>query len=359
MDRARDPIDTAKGAQGIRLVGGGATLRTRFTELVGCTVPLQQAGMGKLASPRLAAAVAEAGGLGMVSGIAGAPPEYVAKALDGIRRETSGAYGANFIVAFVRDDATGKLDPDFAKVLETAAARSRVVEFFYADPDPALVETAHAGGALVSWQVGSRDEAVAAEQVGCDLIVAQGTEAGGHVRGSTGLLALLGEVIPSAKVSVVAAGGIGTGRAMAAALAAGASAVRVGTRFVAAEEAGTHPAYVGKLIAAEAKDTILTEAFSANWPNAPHRVLRSCVEAVERFPGEFVGETTYPWAPDVRVPVRPRESFVADTSTTGEFSAMPLWAGESVDGVKGVQTAGEIVRELADEAEKLLREWGT
>src|SRR5207245_1761511 len=174
------------------------------------------------------------------------------------------------------------------------------VEFFYEDPE--LVEIAHAGGALVSWQTGSGPEAVAAERAGCDLIVAQGTEAGGHVRREIGLLALLGEVLPSIKVPVVAAGGIGTGRAMAAALAAGASAVRVGTRFVAAEEAGTHPAYVEKLIAAEAKDTILTEAFSENWPNAPHRVLRSCVEAVERFQGEFVGETAQPWAPDVRVP---------------------------------------------------------
>ena len=331
-------------------------LRTRFTELVGCTVPIQQAGIGKLASPALAAAVADAGGLGMVSGIGAAPPEYVAKILDGLRRSTSGAFGANFLIDGVRE--TGKLDADFLKVLEVAASRAPVVEFFYEQPDAELVEMAHAGGALVSWQLGSAAEAAAAERAGCDLIVAQGTEAGGHVRGKIGLLALLGEVLPSAKVPVVAAGGIGTGRAMAAALAAGASAVRVGTRFVAAEEAGAHPAYVDKLIAAEAKDTILTEAFSANWPNAPHRVLRSCVEAVERFRGEFVGETAKPWAPDVRVPMRPRDSFVADKTTTGTFDAMPLWAGESVDGVKRVQKAGEIVRELAEEAERLLRNWG-
>jgi len=318
-------------------------LHTRFTELLGCTVPLQQAGMGKLASPALAAAVADAGGLGMVSGIGAAPPEYVARILDGLRRSTSGAFGANFIVDGVRE--TGKLDADFLKVLEVAASRAPVVEFFYENPDPELVDIAHAGGALVSWQVGSAAEAAAAERAGCDLIVAQGTEAGGHVRGKIGLLALLSTVLPSVKVPVVAAGGIGTGRAMAAALAAGASAVRVGTRFVAAEEAGTHPAYVDKLIA-------------ANWPNAPHRVLRSCVEAVERFRGEFVGETAQPWAPDVRVPVHARDSFVADKTTTGEFDAMPLWAGESVDGVKGVQKAGAIVRELAEEAETLLRAWG-
>src|SRR5256712_11030412 len=180
-------------------------LQTKFTELLGWTVPLQQAGMGKIASPALAAAVAEAGGLGMVSGIASAPPEYVAKILDGLRRSTSGAFGANFIVAGARE--SGTLDADFLKVLQVAASRAPVVEFFYEDPDPELAEIAHAGGALVSWQVGSGPEAVAAERTGCDLIVAQGTEAGGHVPGQIGLPALLGEVLPSVKVPVVAAGG--------------------------------------------------------------------------------------------------------------------------------------------------------
>src|SRR2546425_1591306 len=160
-------------------------LQTKFTELLGCTVPLQPAGRGKTASPALAAAVAEAGGLGMVSGIASAPPEYVAKILDGLRRSTSGAFGANFIVAGVRE--SGTLDADFLKVLEVAASRAPVVEFFYEDPDPELVEIAHAGGALVSWQVGSSPEAVAAERAGCDLIVAQGTEAWRPVPGKSGL----------------------------------------------------------------------------------------------------------------------------------------------------------------------------
>src|SRR6059058_1463549 len=322
LERDTDMNRTTHGGTG-RVV----MLQTKFTELLGCTVPLQQAGMGKIASPALAAAVADAGGLGMVSGIGAAPPEYVAKILDGLRRSAAGAFGANFIVDGVRE--TGKLDADFLKVLEVAASRAPVVEFFYEQPDAELVEIAHAGGALVSWQLGSAAEAAAAERAGCDLIVAQGTEAGGHVRGKIGLLALLSEVLPSVKVPVVAA------------------------------EAGTHPAYVERLIAASAKDTILTEAFSANWPNAPHRVLRSCVEAVERFRGEFVGETAKPWAPDVRVPMHPRDSFVADKTTTGTFDAMPLWAGESVDGVKRIQKAGEIVRELAEEAEQLLRHWST
>ena len=332
-------------------------LRTRFTELLGCTIPLQQAAIGSLARPRLAAAVADAGGLGMVA-LSGVPAPIAVRILDETRRLTSGVFGASFIVPFMMDETTKKLDSECAGAIEVAGSDARVVEFFYDFPDPSLVETAHAGGALACWQVGSRDEAVAAERVGCDFIVAQGTEAGGHVRGKIGLLALLGEVLESVRIPVVAAGGIGTDRAMAAALAAGASAVRVGTRFVAAEKAEAHPVYVESLIAAEAKDSMLTETFSANWPNAPHRVLRSSVEAAQRFPGEVVGERTYPWAPEVRVPVRRFQSFSPDKATTGEIRAMPLWAGESVDGVKGPQAAGEIVRELAEGAEKLLRLWG-
>ncbi len=141
---------------------------------------------------------------------------------------------------------------------------------------------------------------------------------------------------------------------MGAILAAGASAVRVGTRFVAATESEAHPRYIEKLIAAEAKDTVLTEAFSTNWPNAPHRVLRACVEAMGRFPSEVVGERVYPWAPVDRVPAHRGDSFVPMRSTTGEIDVMPLWAGESVGVVKGIQAAAEIVRELAEEAEALL-----
>src|SRR3989454_1292020 len=211
-------------------------LQTKFTELLGCTVPLQQAGMGKIASPALAAAVADAGGLGMVSGIGAAPPEYVAKILDGLRRSTSGAFGANFIVDGVRE--SGKLDADFLKVLEVAASRAPVVEFFYENPDVELVEIAHAGGALVSWQTGSGPEAEAAERAGCDLIVAQGTEAGGPVRGKIGPLALLGEGLPSGKGPGVAAGGGGTGRGLAAPPPAGGDAGAGGRPRPSAGRAG-------------------------------------------------------------------------------------------------------------------------
>jgi NAD(P)H-dependent flavin oxidoreductase YrpB (nitropropane dioxygenase family) len=204
--------------------------------------------------------------------------------------------------------------------------------------------------------VGSREEAVAAAAAGCDFIVAQGIEAGGHVRGRIGLLALLAEVLEAVDVPVLAAGGIGTGRAMAAALAAGADGVRVGTRFVAAEEAGAHPAYVQALIAAEAQDTAYTDVFSVGWPDAPHRVLRACIEAAHAFPGEVVGEKHDPDTGE-RYPIRRFQPQTIEMSVSGAIDAMSQWAGESVGGVKRVQPAAEIVHELAGDAEQLLRRW--
>src|SRR5204863_7993608 len=171
--------------------------------------------MGDVSSPRLAAAVADAGALGMV-GLTNAPLSYVEKSLDEMRKMTAGVFGANFLVPGLIDEATGKVDPELAGVIEAAASRARVVDFFYGDPDPALVDAVHAGGALVSWQVGSRDEAKAAERVGCDLVVAQGTEAGGHVRGKIRPLASLGQVLDPARLQIAKAGGSRTAKAMAA-----------------------------------------------------------------------------------------------------------------------------------------------
>ena len=321
---------------------GAAMLETRFTTLLGCRVPLQQAGMGGVAGPSLAAAVAEAGGLGMVGG-AGVPPPVLAEMLDAVAARTRGVFGVNFLMPFLDREAVA-----------VAAARARVVEFFYGDPDPTLVDAVHAGGALACWQVGSVDEAVAACGAGCDVVVAQGTEAGGHVRGTTGLLPLLGAVLDAVDVPVAAAGGIGTPRAMAAALAAGADAVRVGTRFVAAREADAHPEYVAALIAARAEDTVLTRHFSVMWPDAPHRVLRSAVAAAEAWPDDVVGETEVFGG---RQPL-PRSAVPCPTrATTGAIAAMALYAGESVGAVRNVTSAADIVRELAEGAERLLRRW--
>jgi nitronate monooxygenase len=318
-------------------------LSTAFTDLVGCQVPIQQAGMGGVATPELAAAVADAGGLGMVNMVL-QPAGDVMVALDSLADQTTGMVGINFLMPF--------LDPE---AVDVAASRVRVVEFFYADPDAALIRRVHDGGALAAWQVGSPDEARAAVDAGCDFVIAQGTEAGGHVRGQLSLLPLLDLVLEVVDVPVVAAGGIATARGVAAVLAAGASGARLGTRFVATFEANAHPLYVDALLQASAGDTVLTTAFSGMWPDAPHRVLRSCVEAAQGVTDEVVAEMSLGAA---RIPV-PRLSVPSPTrDASGTVAAMALYAGESVGAVTEVAAAGDVVRELAEGAERLLHARG-
>jgi NAD(P)H-dependent flavin oxidoreductase YrpB (nitropropane dioxygenase family) len=173
------------------------------------------------------------------------------------------------------------------------------------------------------------------------VLVVQGVEAGGHVRGTVGLLPLLDEVRGSVDVPLIAAGGIGTGRAMAAALTAGADAVRIGTRFVAALESIAHPVYVDALIRARAEDTVLTTAFGNGWPDAPHRVLKSCITA-----GTSRG-SAQDWSPNWPA-----------QDCDGVPEAQALYAGQSVGAVRAQQPASEIVTELVEAAEAVLAETG-
>ena len=111
-----------------------------------------------------------------------------------------------------------------------------------------------------------------------------------------------------------------------------------------------HPEYVAALIGAEAQDTALTNVFSATWPDAPHRVLRSSIVAAEAFQGDTIGETSR--LDGTRIPIIRFQSGVPDKTTTGAIGAMALWAGESVGAVKRVQPAVEIVQELVEQAER-------
>ena len=255
---------------------------TRFTNLVGCTLPVQLAAMGGVGTTELAAAVAEAGGLGMVP--AGTQP-------------AGGACGVNFLMPF-----------------------------FYADPRADVVAAAHDAGAVAGWQVGSPAEAVAAEKAGCDYVVAQGIEAGGHVRGSQTLDEVLAQVLSSVRIPVVAAGGIATAERAAEVIRSGADAVRVGTRFVASPESGAHPDYVRMLLAATADDTVLTEWFSDGWENAPHRVLSSSVAAAQKTG----------W----RATVPPYRGVDRNPSD------MAMYAGMGVGDVNVSQPAAEVVADL-------------
>jgi NAD(P)H-dependent flavin oxidoreductase YrpB (nitropropane dioxygenase family) len=227
--------------------------------------------------------------------------------------------GVGFLVPFLDDAA-----------LASAASVASVIELFYGDPVAAPVRRAQDSGALVAWQVGSLDEALAAADVGCDLVVVQGREAGGHVRGTVELLPLLRAVRTRLDLPLVASGGIGSGAAVAAALGAGADAVRIGTRLVATLESDAHPAYVDALIAASARDTVITEAFAQGWPDAPHRVLRSCVASDVD--------------PALRSPSPPTRT------STGDVASAALYAGESVTDVTTIKSAATVIDELVRDA---------
>jgi nitronate monooxygenase len=313
-------------------------LETAFTRLVGCQVPIQLAGMGSIISPELAAAVSEAGALGQVT-FAGIELDDARQRLEKLGSLTSRPFGVNLLIPY--------LDRG---ILEVAVRKARVIDFFWGDPDPALVSFVHDAGALASWQVGSVAEAVAAEKAGCDFIIAQGIEAGGHIRGTLGLLPLLTQVLDKVSIPVLGAGGIGSGRSIAAVLAAGASGVRMGTRFIAATESNAHPDYVRALISAQAEDSVRTTRFEVECPLCPstHGVLRSALEAADAFQGEVVAE--FSGQPIGRFQgIPPRKGF------TGNIGAMACYAGQSVGEVRGVQPAAEIVAELVGAAEKLLK----
>jgi nitronate monooxygenase len=317
-------------------------LETAFTRLAGCAVPIQLAGMGSILSPELAAAVSNAGALGQVT-LTG-DVDDATRRLDRLSSLTSKPFGVNLLIPY--------LDRD---VLALAALRARVIDFFWGDPDAVLVRLVHDAGGLASWQIGSTGEALAAEAAGCDFIIAQGFEAGGHIRGTLGLLPLLSSVLDAVSVPVLAAGGIGNGRSIAGVLAAGAAGVRMGTRFIAAAESNAHPDYVKALIAARAEDSVRTNRFHVQCALCPstHGVLRQAIEAADAFQGECVAEIEFEGKREQIVRFRGIPPF---KGFNGHIEAMACYAGQSVGDVKRVQPAAEIVAELVESADRYVHQ---
>jgi NAD(P)H-dependent flavin oxidoreductase YrpB (nitropropane dioxygenase family) len=307
-------------------------MTTAFTRLVGCHSPIQLAPVGGgVGTPELALAVCETGGLGMIHSLDATP---LSDRLAWLRDRTAAPYGVGFF---------GFHLSHLASDLELAAATSRVVDVFWSDPDPDAVMRIHAGGALALWQVGSVDDGLAAADAGCDAVVAQGVEAGGHVRGTTPLRALLDELVPRVAIPVVAAGGITTGAHVRRALDSGASAVRVGTRFLATTESAAHPDYLAALVAAKGEqDTELTTAFHVGWEGAPHRVLRDAIIAAgsEPSPTAWLGHGTS------RAPVERWSALPPTTSCSGTVTGMAMYAGTGVGEVTEILSAAEVMQLL-------------
>jgi nitronate monooxygenase len=312
-------------------------MTTAVCELLGIEQPIVLAPMVDI--PGLAAAVSNAGALGMVT-------LTWSDDIEAIVRETAALtarpFGGNFVLT---SDHHHHLD-------QALDAGLRIVSFFLGDPG-GYVEAVHDAGGIVMHTVGSAEEARRAVDHGVDVVVAQGWEAGGHVGSTIATLPLVPAVVDAvAPVPVIAAGGIGDARGVAAVLALGAQAAWLGTRFLLAEEMPIHEYYRRRLIAAaETEPQWYPNLYDVGWPDSPHRALRNSTatawEAAGRPPDD-----QRPGIGDVIAHLASGEAIVRYegappmAGTTGDIEALSMWAGQSVALARRSQSAAEIVTEL-------------
>jgi nitronate monooxygenase len=312
-------------------------VRTPVCDMLGIDQPIVQAPMAAI--PELAAAVSNAGALGMVTLTWSADAVAVVQETAAL---TSEPFGGNLVLT---EDHHRRLD-------QALEAGLRIVSFMWGDPG-GYVEQVHDAGGLVMLTVGTAEEARRGVASGVDVIVAQGREAGGHVWGTIGTLPLVPAVVDAvAPVPVIAAGGIGDGRGVAAVLALGAQAAWLGTRFLMAEEMPIHEEYRRRLMAAAETDAQLyPNLYEVGWPDSPHRALRNSTatawEAAGRPP-----LAQRPGAGDVIAHFASGEAIVRYepappmTGTTGDIEALSMWAGQGVALARQPQPAADIVTEL-------------
>jgi NAD(P)H-dependent flavin oxidoreductase YrpB (nitropropane dioxygenase family) len=327
---------------------------TRITRQFGLAAPVINAGMAFVAGPELAAAVCNAGGLGMLGG-ALVPPEGLKVLIEATRKLTDRRFGVDMIGDFSSD----------AHVDVLIEGRVALAVFFWTAPTPTQIARMKSARIAFWMQVGSVEEARAASKLGAEALVVQGSEGGGHNRAE----ATLANLLPAVRAALpdmplVAAGGITDGASMVAAFARGAEAVWCGTRFLASREADAHDGYKARVVAAKSGETALTRVFGPEWPDQPLRALVN--EAVRRSAGrekaalaEAAGDiigTTQLGGQAVPVPrysaLLPTRAFEADL----EWSC--LTAGESAANIQSVEPAGAILKAMMREGELLLSSLG-
>lgn len=347
---------------------------TRFTELVGIEHPVVQAPMAGCGGAELAVAVSEAGGLGSLP-CALLTPDGVRDELGVFRQRSDCPVNVNFfchaspapdeariqawndrLAGYFRelklDPPTGEAGPPrlafdeaMAEVLEDL--RPPVVSFHFGLPAPALLERVRATGAVVMSSATTVDEARWLEDHGCDVVIAQGVEAGGHramfltgdVTSQIGTMALVPQVADAVAVPVVAAGGIGDGRGVAAALALGAEAAQLGTAFLLCPEATTGPLHREAISAGRDRGTALTNVFTGR----PARAIVN--RAVAELGPMSDTAPDFPLAATAMGPLR------ASAEGAGSSDFTPLWSGQAA-GLARAVPAGALVRQLAEDAER-------
>ena len=321
-------------------------LHTPVCTLLGCDLPILLAGMGGVARSELVAAVAQAGGYGIL-GMVRETPQLIAQEIAAVRARTDRAFAVNLIPA-ATDPAL--LDAELGICLDLGVPAM----CFFWDVVPAAVARAKAAGCLVLHQVGSLKAALAAEAAGVDVLIVQGVEAGGHVHGTVSALVLVEQVVRAVTLPVIASGGFATGASLIAALALGAQAIHCGTAFLATVESFAHDDHKARVLAAMAEDTVHTDIYALNWPpNTPVRVIRNSV--IEGLGPNLMGH---------RPDLLPREVIAAEDgrpllrystdsplrTTTGNLEAMAIYAGQSVSLIDSLPTAAGRVEAIMDEA---------
>jgi NAD(P)H-dependent flavin oxidoreductase YrpB (nitropropane dioxygenase family) len=306
-----------------------------------------------ISGPELAAAVADAGAIGLLRLPDWPAPDHVRELIRRTRSLTERPFGAAIVLAFPQEE-------NLRVVLEEKLA---VLQVYWGEFPRERVDEAHRAGVKVLHQVGSVEEAAKAKEAGVDGIIVQGREAGGHVIGQEGLLPLLPRVVDlvsDSGIPVIAAGGIVDGRGYAAALALGAQGVCLGTRFVATEESFAHPLYKKKLI--EMNCTDYTNVFGrARWPGAPQRVLETpfFVEW-KNLPDEETEENQpiigHSIIHGVHKDVPRFAGTVPNATATGDINSMAMYAGQGVGLITEIIPAGEVVKRLVAEAQHVIRE---
>ena len=339
----------------IKVIAEQAMWNTAITRRYGVDYPFIGGGMAMIAEPRLVAAVSEAGGIGQL-GTGPLPPTLLRELIREVRGHTSRPFAVNLIVEMT---ALGPATTD-DHISVCAQERVPIAVFFWNPPLERWVAKLREAGCRVWVTVGSVAETSAAIPLDPDAIIVQGREAGGHVRATESLLTLLSRIGSlAADRPLIAAGGIADGRAAAAAFAAGASAVCVGTRLVASEESAAHREYKLRLVASELEDTVITTVFGPEWPGAPMRVLmnaavqRALAPPAERSPApSTIGETTV-FGRRYAMPLN--SAILPTVHTRGDFDEMCLAAGAGLSLVRKIEPAAEIVRDIMDGAARRLR----
>lgn len=328
-------------------------LETALTEQLGLTAPIVQAPIGSASCPALAAAVADAGGVGMLAVTwrdAASTRELIART----RRRTDGVFGVNIVV-----DPEAKSVPTATHVEACLDAGIELFSFSFGAAAP-YIQAIHDQGGTVLQTVGSADEAVQAVESGVDIVVAQGWEAGGHLQSEVATLPLIPRVVDAVpETPVIAAGGIADGRGIAAVLTLGADGAWLGTRFLGTDEANVHRLYRQRVLDATETETDSGTIFDAGWPNVPHRIIEN--ETVEAWEDAGRPETDRPGAGDIIAtsddggPVRRYEDSLAVPEMSGAVEELPLYAGQSVGLTQDVQPAADVVSALAEEATDALQ----